>query len=298
MAQDGRSPEVGGMKDLDSILAAVDRARPFPDAVLKAMSLLEEPDISASKVVEVIQYDPVITMRVLRVCNSAAMGLRQRVGSVQKALMILGSQNMMRILASFGALELLSPGLDGYGLERGEMWRHAVACASMTQILLRAMDQPEDLSIFTGGLLHDVGKIVLDEYVRRHGDEIARLIYAMGCSSLEAEVDLIGVDHAEVGALLADRWRLPSSITTMIRRHHEAVHPSRDPMAVCLVHLSNVLCLQMGIGTGGQGMAVRAAPELIEAFGLTPRLMDSWASSLWTELDRVKELLDTSWEGD
>ncbi len=288
---------MGAMKDIDSILAAVDGARPFPDAVLKAMRLLEEPDISASKVVEVIQYDPVITMRVLRVCNSAAMGLRQRVDSVQKALMILGSQSMMRILASFGALELLSPGLDGYGLEQGEMWRHAVGCASMTQILLRATGQQEDLSIFTGGLLHDVGKLVLNDYVKRHGDEMVRLIYGTGCSSPEAEADLIGMDHAEVGALLAERWRFPSSITTMIRRHHDAVHPSRDPMAVCLVHLSNILCLQMGVGTGGQGMAVRAAPELIEAFGLTPRLMDSWASSLWTELDRVREILDNSREG-
>lgn len=286
------------MKDLDAILAAVDRARPFPDVVLKAMRLLEEPDIPAWKVVEVIQYDPVITMRVLRVCNSAAMGLRQRVDTVQKALMILGSQSMMRILASFAALEMLSPGLDGYGLEQGEMWHHAVACASMTQILLTAMDQPGDLSVFTGGLLHDVGKVVLNEYVRRHGDEIARLIYRMECSSPEAEADLIGMDHAEAGALLAERWRFPSNITTMIRRHHEAVHPSRDPIAVCLVHLSNVLCLQMGIGTGGQGMAVRSAPKLIEALGLTPRLMDSWASSLWSELDKVRKIMDTSWKGD
>jgi putative nucleotidyltransferase with HDIG domain len=280
------------MKDTDAILSAIERVSPFPEVVMKAVALLQDPDVSAAKLLEVIQYDPVITMRLLQVCNSAIFALRRKVDSLKNALFILGNDGMLRLLITFGALEMLKHEMPGYGLRRGELWDHAVACAIMSQTLLRSMDCDEDNALFTGALLHDVGKIVLNEYVGKEYEEIMQEVRSLSHSCLEAEREVIGMDHAQVGSLLAERWQFPETIISIIGRHHEPVHPSRDPLSICLVHLANLLCAQMGIGAGDQGLFNRSAPNLIQSLGWSPRNLDQCISILWTELEKVRDLMD------
>lgn len=282
------------MKNLDSITDTLDRVRPFPQVVVKVLHMLEDPDIPASKIVEVIQYDPVITMRLLQVCNSAMFAVRRKVESLQQAMMLLGNQAMVRLLIAFGALETLKDPLPGYGLERGELLEHAIACATLSQILLKDIKRPEDHCTFTGAVLHDVGKIVLNEFAGSEYKEISRMVEERGTSGLEAERQVLGVDHAELGAELARRWNLPESITVIIGRHHDQVDPSRDPLALCLVHLANVLCVQLGIGTGVRGLASKPSTAVIDGLGWTPRRLDGCLSAFWCELERVRNLLSLS----
>jgi len=279
------------MTTANSILEAMDKVKPFPQVVLKALKLLEDRDVPASRLLEVIQYDPVITLRLLQVCNSALFGLRRQIESLQQALVLLGNQGMVRLLVTFGALELLRDPLPGYGLEREELWHHSVACATLSQALLREVKHPEDPMVFTGALLHDVGKILLNEYAGKRYAEIAIMVAEQQRSALEAEREVLGIDHAQLGGLLGERWNLPSSIVTMIARHHEPVHPQQDPMAVCLVHLANIMCVQMGIGAGARGLASRPAPDLLGELGWSPRTMDACISAAWCELERVRALM-------
>jgi putative nucleotidyltransferase with HDIG domain len=275
----------------DPILEAMDKVKPFPQVVLKTLKLLEDPDVPASRLLEVIQYDPVVTLRLLQVCNSALFGFRRKVESLQQALVLLGNQGMVRLLVTFGALELMRDPLPGYGLEREELWHHSVACATLSQALLREVKHPEDPMVFTGALLHDVGKILLNEYAGKKYGEISIMVAEQQRSALEAEREVLGIDHAQLGGLLGERWNLPCSIVTMIARHHEPVHPRQDPMAVCLVHLANIMCVQMGIGAGARGLASRPAPDLLRELGWSPRTMDACISAGWCELERVRALM-------
>lgn len=279
------------MSPAEPILEAMDKVKPFPQVVLKALNLLQDPEVPASKLLEVIQYDPVITLRLLQVCNSALFGFRRKVESLHQALVLLGNQGMVRLLVTFGALDLLRDPLPGYGLEREELWHHSVACATLTQTLLKEVKHPEDTMIFTGALLHDVGKILLNEYAGKKYSEISVLVAEKDLSALEAEKEVLGIDHAQLGGLLGERWNLPPGIVAMIARHHEPVHPEKDPLAVCLVHLANIVCVQMGIGAGARGLASRAAPDLLSALGWSPRTLDACVSDCWCEMERIRTLI-------
>lgn len=276
----------------ENILDSMDRIKPFPQVVVRALHLLEDPDLPASKIVEVVKYDPVITVRLLQVCNSALFGLKRRVESLQQAMLILGSQAMMRLIVAFGALDLLKDQLPGYGLERGELLDHAVACATLSQTLLRELNFPEDHAVFTGAILHDVGKLVLNEYAGRQYWEISRMVEDEGHSAIEAERAVLGVDHAQVGAELARRWNLPQSIVVVILRHHDSVSLLRDPLAVCLVHLANVMCVQLGIGAGTRGLANRPSAELLQSMGWSPKKLDACLSAFWCDLEKARGLLN------
>ncbi len=281
----------------DKILDTMDKIKPFPQVVVKVLHLLEDPDIPASRIMEVVRYDPVITMRLLQVCNSALFGLKRRVESLQQAMIILGSQAMMRLIVAFGALDLLKDPLPGYGLERGELLDHSVACATLSQSLLKELNFPEDHSVFTGAILHDVGKLVLNEYAGEQYWEISRMVDEEGQSAIEAERAVLGVDHAQIGAQLAQRWNLPQSIVLVILKHHESVSPERDPLAVCLVHLANVMCVQLGIGAGTRGLASRPSQDLVQSLGWSPKKLDVCLSAFWCELERARSLLNLPSEG-
>jgi len=281
----------------EKILDTMDRIKPFPQVVVKVLHLLEDPDIPASRIMEVVRYDPVITMRLLQVCNSALFGLKRRVESLQQAMIILGSQAMMRLIVAFGALDLLRTPLSGYGLERGELLDHSVACATLSQSLLKELNFPEDHAVFTGAILHDVGKLVLNEYAGEQYREISKMVDEEGQSAIEAERAVLGVDHAQIGAQLAQRWNLPQSIVLVILKHHESVSPEKDPMAVCLVHLANVMCVQLGIGAGTRGLASRPSQDLVQSLGWSPKKLDACLSAFWGELERARSLLNLPSEG-
>ena len=277
---------------VQAILDAVNLVPPFPQVVLKAVSLLEKPDTTASEVVEVIRFDPVITLRILKICNSAAFGLLRKVESLQHALVLLGSQRMKRILMTSGAFDALNGDHPGYGFEPGELWRHSVACALMSQVLMKAAEEREDELLFTGALLHDIGKSVLSAYADREHQSILQRIWSNNYSSLEAEREVLGLDHAQVGSMLSERWQLPQGIVTIIARHHDPVDTSCDPLPVCLAHLSDLLCLQLGIGVGTRGMATRASPEIIRSLGWPQSKLDVCVATFWEEFEQVGELFD------
>jgi putative nucleotidyltransferase with HDIG domain len=282
------------MREISEILKAVEEIPPFPQVVLKAFSLLKDPEVSASELVDVIQYDPIITTRILKVCNSASFGFAGEIDSLHKALVLLGNNQMMQILVTIGSVDFLIDRWEGYGLETGELWEHSVSCALMSQVLIKQLDVSEDHGLFTAALLHDVGKIVLSQYALSEYPKIKELITRRGYSSIEAEKEVLGFDHAELGSLLAQKWQFPMHIARVIEAHHNPVDPKKDSMTLCLTHLANLLCLQMGIGVGDRGLASRAAPRLIEALGWDERTLEVCLLSFWIELDQLKDFLNIS----
>ena len=276
------------MPDIQQILNAIERVKPFPNVVLKAMNMLRDPYIPVTKLVEVIQYDPIITMRVLKICNSAYFGLRKKVESLSHALVLLGNDQTRRVLMTSGALEFLDGQYSGYGLDQGELWRHAVAVALMSQVLMRGMGLPEDHGLFTGAILHDVGKTILNAYADKESQKILHNVWSNSVSALEAERQILGIDHAQVGSLLAERWQFPENIIEIIGRHHDPVDPDKDSPALCMAHLANLLCLQMGIGVGDRGLATRSAPAVIKALGWSPEILEACISFFWSEYSEVE----------
>ena len=162
----------------------------------------------------------------------------------------------------------------------------------MSQVLQKAVGQGEDYSLFTGALLHDVGKIILSEYADQEHQRILRQVWSFNQSSLEAEREVLGIDHAQVGSLLAERWQFPPPIISIIGRHHDPVDPRTDPMSLCLAHLANLLCLQLGIGVGDRGLVARSSPEIIKGLGWSPATLDRCVASFWMEYEQVGELLN------
>jgi putative nucleotidyltransferase with HDIG domain len=213
------------MNLVEAILQSVTQLPPFPAVIQRVMELVEDPKTSAHDVVDVIQYDQAITANVLMVCNSAYFGLRKPVYSLTDALVRIGFNNLVEIILTRGTAFLFYQSCQGYQLQRGELWRHSVACAILSQILAERLKQKKSAVQFTTTLLHDVGKIILSGFVKDHFEEIHRLVQEKNLSFLEAERETLGIDHAELGGRIAEGWKFPRNIITGIRHHHTPFWP-------------------------------------------------------------------------
>lgn len=186
------------MTDFDRILKSVDKIPAFPGTVQKVIELMSNPDYSTAHLTSVIEYDPSITANVLKMCNSAFFGSRHRITSIRDAVMLMGQENILRVVNIAGIANYYKKA-QGYGIGAADLWKHSVASAIMSQILLGKMHGLHDQALFTAVLLHDIGKIVLSEFVKESYQKISALVTTQGYSFLKAEQEILGINHAEIG---------------------------------------------------------------------------------------------------
>jgi len=167
-----------------------------------------------------------------------------------------------------------------------------VGVALGAQLLARHMHLAQVGLLFTAGLLHDVGKVALNEHVAQEYAEIARRVFTDRISFCEAEREVLGFTHPEVGARLAESWNLPESIINCIKYHHEPETLSTPDALVDAVHLADSVCLVMGVGGGDGGLAYRASSGVMARHNVTQSDLDLLGAELIAELRSVQALFD------
>lgn len=276
---------------LEAILRSIKRIPAFPMTVQKVSELLRDDNYSVQAVASVIQYDQAVTANVLRICNSAYFGARQPVRSLKEAVVYLGKENLIRAVQTSGVSRYYRKAGQGYVAKAGDLWRHSVAVAIMSQILSRRMGQGEDPVLYTASLLHDIGKVILGEYVQESFDRIIALVTEDGRSFLEAEAEVLGANHAEIGGMVARHWNFPAEIGTAIAFHHRPDEAAGEGQFPWLVHLADEICLMIGVGGGNDGLAYRAVTEAAARFQLRQKDIEAAMVELFDELGKAEELL-------
>ncbi len=235
------------------IFSKVDELPTLPVVLPKLLSLMESKKSDAAMIAEAISNDPALTSKVLKVANSAYYGFSQEIYSLDKAVPLLGL-NMVRSLAlSIGVMESLhSGGEETNHFSREELWIHSLAVATAVQELVNATGKPkQNEHLFVVGLLHDIGKIVLDQFFselfsraleqERNGSDFNLAV---------SERKIMGMDHGEVGRILLKRWKFPSIIFDPIAVHHDTDVPDgTDRIDVALLRVADHLSKEIGFGS-------------------------------------------------
>jgi len=272
-------------------IAELEHLPAAPGVAQQVLALVNDPKFSFSRLMEVIRLDPGLTANVLRICNSPYYGLRQKISSLQQALTYLGTNQVLDIVLSSEWVDLYRRSLNGYQMERGDLWRHSMATALLSQRMGEKLGFAEIHVLFTAALLHDVGKLILSQYVQENFQQIDRLVASEGKSFVEAEEMVLGVDHAVMGSLAARKWNFPDVIVRTIAFHHHAEKAASHRKIVCLVALANLIVVSMGLGGGVEGLAAPVAPGILEEVGVKARELPEFALDLKDIMDRADDLL-------
>ncbi|MBI4776355.1 MAG: HDOD domain-containing protein [Deltaproteobacteria bacterium] len=203
------------------ILYSIETLPPFSETSRRVVEILGDPDRSLPDIVDVIKYDQSITANLLRMCNSAYFGFVRKVTSLEQAVSLMGHQTVLELAMISGSLTYYNQGIPGYRVEGRGMLRHSISCALLSQILGGKKERTGASILFTAGLLHDIGKVVLSSLVRDRFVEILNLVEEENYSFVEAEREVLGMDHAQVGGEVARKWGLPETIRNPIAGHHD-----------------------------------------------------------------------------
>lgn len=249
------------------------RVQTFPDMPAfsaAAAAKLRDPNVDFDALAATLKYDPGLTANILHLANSALYGLAQQVGSLQEACVRIGLNKLLQLVVARGVADRLRHPLPGYGLRPEELLLHSVWVAVAAEELCGVLHRPVPATMFTAGLLHDLGKLIVDECVQTHRAELDALAAAEHLTAVEAEARVLGMTHAAAGAEIVARWQFPEELVEAIRWHHAPLRAERRREAVYIVHLANVLAHAVGIGAGQAPAAGTPAPELITRLSLTP----------------------------
>ncbi len=231
---------------VEAVLRDVNRLRALPAAAAQAIRMLSNPAVDAQRLGRVLQSDQVITSQILRQANSAYYGGQTACTTVAEGIVRLGFQQLRSVLYTVATGGVLTARLNGYHRKDGELYRHSYIVAMTTRRLAVMLRFPNPDEAYAAGLLHDIGKLILDRHVQPRAAAMAAEA-EQGRSIIEIEERHLGTDHATIGGLMAERWAYPAVLVDAIGCHH-APTLARQPRLAALVHLSNVLVLQSGFG--------------------------------------------------
>lgn len=278
------------MNAQQDIISRVGTLPPLPDTAVKLMEVINDPSSSVDEIVEVIRYDQAVTADVLKLCNSAYFGLSRSITSLNEAMLRLGTVKVLQLVMSVHTSSILANEQRGYGLDPGVLWRHSVAVALAASIVAQKINLTNVNLVFTGGLLHDIGKVVLNEYVAEEFGKILGLVKENRLSFVEAEHQVLGYSHQEIGGKIARMWKLPDPIVRCIRYHHDPGDLETPDPLIDAVYLANCVCLMLGIGLGEDGLYYRADDAVLERNHLNERDLEDVGAQTVVDLQRVEEL--------
>ena len=284
------------MSTREEIISTIHSVPAMPTVAVKVSQMLQDSEIDVSEVVKVIEYDPGLSANVLRLANSAYFAGPKSIGSIKQAIIRLGMNKIQQLLVTSAVAPIAKQAVKGYDLSPGDLWEHSIATAIGAEELAAALKKEAPDYAFTAALLHDIGKVVLGTFVEIDAGPIMELAFKEGLSFESAEQKVLGIDHAEVGALLLQHWNLPNSVVDAVRWHQQPDNHEGEKTIVDLVHVADALSMLGGLGTGSDGLHYRISETVVKRLGLTIHMAEAVVCKILPHIEELRSFLSAGWE--
>jgi putative nucleotidyltransferase with HDIG domain len=291
----GEAPAAPGTGDsrptLTDTVSTIDGISSLPLVALRVMEVAGDPEASAAHLKAVVEADPSLCSRVLRCVNSASYGLRRGVEDLGQAVAYLGFQQIRDLAITATVSGLFRSGKPIHTYQRTELWRHMLSVGICSRMIAARSRLPGFENAFLAGLLHDIGIILFDQ--NRHED-FRHVITQLNTSRTLCEVERksVGWDHTELGADVGAKWKLPETVLSAIRHHHEPTrYRGPDEALVHCVSIANLICSVKDITSVGVNL-VRLVPESLDALELSRPDLKILAEDLDAEIEANQHLFD------
>lgn len=261
----------------------------MPQVAGKVLELSSDPNTSAAQLQQVISDDQAMAGRILKIANSAMYSCSRKIKTLTEAIVMLGFNSIRSLVVTSAARNLYQSGATRGGLKERLLWEHSIGCAFACKLMVGERVPALQEEAFLGGLMHDIGKLVLNLQVPDKFDEIVQVVYNENRTFAETELSLLDFDHTDVGSLLVAKWKLSPLLEEVILEHHDEAAFSADKPLLLFLDLANRICHKMGIGFTEEpdldlidcpsNRILNLPPDLIE------RTVDSLQKALENEMD-------------
>ena len=258
-----------------TILEAVDNLPPMPRVMHKAQAIINDPASSLKDLEKLINTDQAFAIKILRLANSTYYGRMKKVSSIQDAAVVIGMKSLGELITLSCASSLLSKSLRGYDLPAKSLWQHSIGVAFGSKIIADKKYPALANDAFSAGLIHDAGKLILDEYVYERKALFQEFMADDQHTFLEAEREILGFEHAEIAAQVCQKWNFPKTISAAIRYHHQPSRLGGNKLAY-IVQVADQITAWIGM----------------DIDGITLEISDNSLEVVGVEMDEITQIAD------
>ena len=277
-------------EQVKNLIAKIDDLPRLPNVITKIMEILENPKSTARDIDNVIKTDQTLTAKTLKMVNSAYYGFPRRITTVTDAVVILGFNTVRSLALSATVCKMFLGGSKDF--DREALWEHSIAVAFASRIIAKRVRYSDEEEAFVAGLLHDVAKIVEDQYFHEEFMKAVTKSKNELISLLECERQELGMDHSLIGRRVADKWNLPLKITKVIGYHHQPEFAGgEDQEITSIVHVADVLVKIRKIGDSGNYGSIEINKTAIAALKLNKKDLAEIVQKLILEMKKAEEFL-------
>ena len=266
----------------------------LPTVVSKMIDMVDNPNTSAGSLAALISTDQALTARILKMANSAYYGFSREISTVNMAIVVMGFNAVKEMGLSLSVFDMFKDMPESNNFDVTAYWQHCAAVGVASKLMTKKYKPAIAGEVFVAGLLHDIGKVIINQYLPKEYQEIADSYRETG-DLTAAEIDWVGVAHGEIGGWLADRWRFPQVISDIIQFHHKPWESKKDPVLSAIVGLADHLCYISETGSSGRiktPVIDDRTWEIIEEKGLAlmPENLEELEVEFLLELDRTENM--------
>lgn len=256
------------MSELEKLLQEFNKLEPMPVVATKLAAMVSNPTSTIDDITDVISYDPALVTNLLRWVNSALWAQNNPIVNIKDAVIRLGPGRILQIVVGKKVKSSMEKEIEEYGLDSGELWKHSIACAIASEELIRYLKIDLPTETYTAVLLHDVGKLVLKQLISPELQEsILTLASSNGTTYYEAELNILGFSHSEVGYRITKQWNFGESIAQSILNHHTP--DNQISHMTDAIHVSNIVAKSIGIGLGNEALNLAGSVNSVKRLGLS-----------------------------
>ena len=271
---------VGRLKDLPAL----------PLVVSELLASFDDPEVELGDLAAKISNDQALAAKTLRLANSSFYGLQSRVRTISQAIAVLGFDSVRALVVGAGLIDSFQTGRD-QGFDFDGFWRHAIATALCARALARHSGRNPELG-FVAGLLHDVGRLVLVTRFPAHYAQVVAQRALHDCELLQAEREVLGIDHAQVGRALAEHWRIPDLICRTIANHHQPMQQDFGDLPA-VVHVANVIAHGLDLAGDEDDLVPALVQGAWDSLRLDPAALRGVFATTEAQFDDTCQILAT-----
>ncbi|MCJ7603503.1 MAG: HDOD domain-containing protein [Desulfobulbaceae bacterium] len=261
-----------------SALREVKNLPTLPGIIAKLTRMAEDPDTTTEQMGKVISKDHILAAKLLKLVNSAFYGFPQKISSLNSAIILLGFNVIKSLIISSSIFELMES-------QDVELWEHSLGCAVVCSVLAKRLDVSDPEEVSTAGLIHDIGKVAIKMELKQEFEILQQMVHDRQISMFDAEKELLGIDHAEVGGWLAKSWNLPPKLVEPIACHHNPLEAKDEQLSTSIIHFSDILIRGLGYGHGNDVWVPPLSKTAWQLLNLTQKdldeIMDEVEEKLW-----------------
>ena len=242
------------MNYIEKIIRNVNDLRTLPTIYSSISESMNDPYNTLEKLARVISFDQVSSFKILKVANSPFYGFRGKIDTISEAVLHLGFNEIKNIVFALSILKIFTKGKNIMNFRPVDLWAHSIGVGIATRLVGEKIGEKELENYFLAGIIHDIGKILFIEFLPEEYIKVLKYVQEKNCSVIDAETEILGINHCKAGYLLAEKWKLPVQLRDVIFFHHTGKNNGQFDRITAAVHVADIFVKAMELGNTGDNL--------------------------------------------